>query len=428
MKLSCGIIEDILPLYADGICSEESRSAVEEHCGECENCSRKLAAMTASLPEKKVTGKPVNPIKKIVGHYAKIAVLTVICTLTAGLLIFKAIELTANENDMQAVGTSWSTMKCSWDFKQFGELFVKEKYYEAMCMADIKKYNISTVTKEEQDSIYKSYSDALKKFFNEYPIKNYSVKAYNHDYNDGEIRVEVSFWLETPNNAPVSLVYIFSKSRRDAENRFNIEQTNVVLSDKFDDTNTEHDVLENYLLDKANVDVLFPQFNYADNWFASHFFDDLSNGNYENAAELILTKKQQEIDERIYTMSRHLDLFGSYAYGSYGFEDEINSVRLETKDSLIKLFGDKYKISDNKYCSPYFSDKILYKDFVHNRNGCFMQDFEISLTDGNEEFTVSFSASVTNHAYIVLPAENIVFSQNAPEDFREKFTSLFSVE
>ena len=38
MKISCRIIEDILPLYADEVCSEESRALVNEHVAQCEKC------------------------------------------------------------------------------------------------------------------------------------------------------------------------------------------------------------------------------------------------------------------------------------------------------------------------------------------------------------------------------------------------------
>ena len=38
MKVSCEIIKDLLPLYHDGVCSNESRQMVEEHLSECEKC------------------------------------------------------------------------------------------------------------------------------------------------------------------------------------------------------------------------------------------------------------------------------------------------------------------------------------------------------------------------------------------------------
>lgn len=42
MKLNCNVIRDLLPLYADQICSEESRELVEEHLAECGDCSALL--------------------------------------------------------------------------------------------------------------------------------------------------------------------------------------------------------------------------------------------------------------------------------------------------------------------------------------------------------------------------------------------------
>ena len=48
--MDCNIIQDLLPLYHDGACSETSCRAVEEHLGNCEDCRRVLAEMAAPLP------------------------------------------------------------------------------------------------------------------------------------------------------------------------------------------------------------------------------------------------------------------------------------------------------------------------------------------------------------------------------------------
>ncbi len=42
MKVHCDVIQDLLPLYADGACSPESRKLVEEHLEECEECAKML--------------------------------------------------------------------------------------------------------------------------------------------------------------------------------------------------------------------------------------------------------------------------------------------------------------------------------------------------------------------------------------------------
>lgn len=49
MKLSCEIIKDLLPLYHDGVCSNESKVAVEEHLAQCDTCKHELQSMNDKL-------------------------------------------------------------------------------------------------------------------------------------------------------------------------------------------------------------------------------------------------------------------------------------------------------------------------------------------------------------------------------------------
>ena len=42
MKISCNIIEDLLPLYVDEAASEDSRQLVEEHLKGCPSCRKML--------------------------------------------------------------------------------------------------------------------------------------------------------------------------------------------------------------------------------------------------------------------------------------------------------------------------------------------------------------------------------------------------
>lgn len=49
MKISCKIIKDLLPLYHDGVCSNDSRMMVEEHLAYCDNCKADLQEMDDHL-------------------------------------------------------------------------------------------------------------------------------------------------------------------------------------------------------------------------------------------------------------------------------------------------------------------------------------------------------------------------------------------
>ena len=48
MKVHCDVIQDLLPLYADEACSEESRKLVEEHISECGDCMKMLEMLKNS--------------------------------------------------------------------------------------------------------------------------------------------------------------------------------------------------------------------------------------------------------------------------------------------------------------------------------------------------------------------------------------------
>jgi len=50
MKTSCKITKDLLPLYHDEVCSNESRAMVEEHLAECDNCKAELRSMDEVIP------------------------------------------------------------------------------------------------------------------------------------------------------------------------------------------------------------------------------------------------------------------------------------------------------------------------------------------------------------------------------------------
>lgn len=50
MKIPCDIIKDLLPLYNDGVCSEESVNAVEEHLTDCPDCTKELEKLKEDSP------------------------------------------------------------------------------------------------------------------------------------------------------------------------------------------------------------------------------------------------------------------------------------------------------------------------------------------------------------------------------------------
>lgn len=88
MKLNCNIVDDLLPLYVEDMCSAESNAVVEEHLRECPACREKLARMKKSdiFPMvEKTEGQPLiaEYARKVKRHRARIGILTVLLSALA---------------------------------------------------------------------------------------------------------------------------------------------------------------------------------------------------------------------------------------------------------------------------------------------------------------------------------------------------------
>ena len=69
MKLPCRVIEDLLPLYHDQVCSPESGAMVEEHLKECDRCSKLLSELQEDA--KSATIHEAAPLKAIGAAWKK---------------------------------------------------------------------------------------------------------------------------------------------------------------------------------------------------------------------------------------------------------------------------------------------------------------------------------------------------------------------
>lgn len=63
MNLNCDVIQDLLPLYHDGVCSEESKRIVEEHIATCAACKDVLHGLKEeTAPDKVDAAEPLKTI------------------------------------------------------------------------------------------------------------------------------------------------------------------------------------------------------------------------------------------------------------------------------------------------------------------------------------------------------------------------------
>ena len=87
MKITCNIIEDLLPLYVDDMVSEDSRKLVEEHLKGCPDCRKmqeemmrenRLTAVKKDDNSVQINKTEAEPLKKIRRRIRKKRILSVI--------------------------------------------------------------------------------------------------------------------------------------------------------------------------------------------------------------------------------------------------------------------------------------------------------------------------------------------------------------
>ena len=90
MKITCNIIRDLLPLYAEDLASEDTRALVDEHLGECESCTNVLNEMKKSSPVPvEAAPESLNKVKKTIRRRRVVSVMAAVLTvITIAFFVF----------------------------------------------------------------------------------------------------------------------------------------------------------------------------------------------------------------------------------------------------------------------------------------------------------------------------------------------------
>ena len=71
MNISCDIVRDLLPLYHDNVCSDDSKALVSEHLKGCDGCTEELRLIDEELNAPHITPENKNSITAISGAWKK---------------------------------------------------------------------------------------------------------------------------------------------------------------------------------------------------------------------------------------------------------------------------------------------------------------------------------------------------------------------
>lgn len=123
MNVSCNVIRDLLPLYAEKLTSPDSNRLVEEHLTDCPECSRQLSLMQKAAPMPvEVDTDPLEKIRQVMRKRwvltALTAVLLVVTIVCQGALLLDATVYLTPEQAVESV-----------EVKENGDLFIRTTGY-----------------------------------------------------------------------------------------------------------------------------------------------------------------------------------------------------------------------------------------------------------------------------------------------------------
>lgn len=143
MKLSCEVYEDLLLLYEEGLCSEDTKKLVEEHLAECDRCSGNLKKMR--LPEEMIKEEaaaeepledPKAEKESIRRSFRKIRRRWAMSLLVLPLLLVLSVPALMVVNEVRGEGICFSNLDDIWKCHRFWKLMADRKYEKAVEMLD----------------------------------------------------------------------------------------------------------------------------------------------------------------------------------------------------------------------------------------------------------------------------------------------------
>lgn len=397
MIITCKVIEDLLPLYADGICSEDSRTVVEHHTAVCPECKAKMEAMTVKIEKREKKATIDNPFKKVRNHYIKLAVITLIVCALIVIPIGGAWYLKANE--LYDAGYSWATVRTAGKLKKIGDLMKKGKYREALDMFE--PYCESDDYTESEINVFKDlYAEQFERCFDGNSIKTVSY------YAEGD-KCERS--------------YLHISASDDFINENRMDTFTLVFG-----YDTKGDLQFIEYEGEDNAELILPNMRIPSKKSAENYFDSLKDdAGIRNFAYKLYT------EERVNSVLNgeeydNVSLLGKTVMKNEGkIKAMLENYRyIGCKGGEVRLGSDDWE----HYSAP-FKGHSLY-----------LQKAAVTMeTMGGEEFTVEFDLPINSFVTYTSNVSkkplvcneyasllNITYSENTPEDFKLRFEEIFA--
>lgn len=137
--MKCEIVRDLIPLYCDGLCSDETKAAVDEHVAGCEDCKKLLEAAGAELEapvSEHYDEEQARVLQGVKKRYSRIRWRTVLLVVGIAAVLIAAVGGAYYAHVHSTLFPDYPDIKLTRATVQRDSLFDgKEAYYEFIMIA-----------------------------------------------------------------------------------------------------------------------------------------------------------------------------------------------------------------------------------------------------------------------------------------------------
>ncbi|MDE6131864.1 MAG: zf-HC2 domain-containing protein [Oscillospiraceae bacterium] len=395
MDVTCNVIDDLIPLYADGICSEDTKTIIEHHIAVCPECREKLKAMTATLEKNEKKAEIDNPFKKVKRHYLRLVTVTLL--VCAIFIVPLGTAWFLKTNEVYDAGYSWATVTTNAKLRKIGNLFKKGKYREALDLFDL-NCNAGDYTEEQKAYFKDEYARLFAICYNEdgSEIKKFSCYAENGKAEKGYI----TFSTQSYGNEGMR-TFTMCFVNENGELRF-------------------HDYIG------AGFEYL-PNMCLPDKNEASDYFNYMSDEYFNDPKYTHWVIGHLYTEEMVTAIQQHTDNDPDESDPDFML-GEIGSEKHKKLKEMLSIYG--YVSCENgetSWCEEpidLYGIMDLYQEWIY-----YLQRTTLTMEKDSEVFTVTFDLPIFKSSgdyACYTGVRNITYSDNTPEDFKAMFEDIFA--
>ena len=293
--MKCEVVKDLLALYADDACSEQTKAEIEHHLEECETCSKALEEYKAELETPIVRDVDMDKVKPFKKTAKRLIVTT---SIIAFIIFIVALVSLAIYADKKSLTIDYSFFKAYYSTKNQTQMLVDGDIDEFMDSVRIYHDRRDTI---DTDEIKEDAKQLLSIFYDNYlkgkktevdigdvvhggmtaDANNRAVEV-NIDVKDGQDITIIYFW---ENNSCIVDFYSSANDKKEYEKFIN-QKLNPLFSIK---SNLAYEYFP-FVDKEANEKSLE---------FLSHYFYNVRHGED--------SKESKQLVERILNVKKSVD-------------------------------------------------------------------------------------------------------------------------